>query len=543
MDIRNLKAKSVPVHDFSYNPGADVKRSTFPVRQANTTAFSFSKLVPLFWYDVLPGDHWNCKVTAACRTAIPIAPILDNWTIDYFAYYIPYRLVWPNFVKMMGEQQSPGDSTSYTFPTVTSAAGGFLVNSNFDYVGLPTVGQTAGGNTITVNSLVFRAINLTYNTWFRDENLQNWVGPTTWGDGPDAVSSFPLLSRGKRPDYFTTQLPWPQKGNTASTLPLGTVAPVYGTAGQAIVFVDGGAGTPRTIQTHTGSQLLDLSVNATGNGGLRLAPVGTTTNVYADLSTATSATINQLRTAITLQQYLEKDARGGTRYKEMVYAHYKVVIPDARVDRPEYIGGGSTPITVNAVPQTSATGVTGGTSPLGQLGATGYALGSAGFSYAATEHGCIIVLASARADLRYFQGIPRFFKKQTRYDIYVPVLDGLGEQATPNSEIYSDGSANDALTLGYGPRWDEYRHFPSKITGLMRPNVTSNIGYWHSAQNFTALPALNDTFITDSSDATVVRNLTAGSLANNQQIFGDFMCMGSVARGMSAYGIPGLSRL
>lgn len=558
MQIQNLKAKSVPVHDFSYNPGPDVKRSNFPIRQANTTAFAFARLIPLFWYDVLPGDHFNAKITAACRTAIPIAPILDNWTIDFFVYYIPYRLVWPNFVKMMGEQQSPGDSISYAIPTVESAPNGFPVNSMFDYLGLPTVGQTTAAMTVKVGSLVMRSYMLTYNTWFRDENLINWQGPTSWGDGPDAVANFPILRRGKRPDYFTTSLPWPQKGNAASTLPLGTSAVVI--PNPAITppipqFRSTPDTAARQLRGTAGTTTIAWSANVQTTGAMQWEnsspTAATNTALIADLTTATAATINQLRTAITLQQLLEKDARGGTRYKEMVYSHYRVVIPDARVDRPEYIGGGSVPITVNAVPQTSATGLTGGTAPLGQLGATGYAIGTAGFSYAATEHGCILVLASARADLRYFQGVPRAFSKATRYDIYLPVLDGLGEQPILNKEIYSVGGPTggtaaadqDMQVFGYGPRWDEYRHFPSRITGLMRPNATGNIGYWHSAQNFTGLPALNAAFIEDQSDGTIARNLSAGGLAIDQQVFGDFMVQGSVARGMSAYGIPGLTRL
>lgn len=538
MDIRNLKAKSVPVHDFSLNPSPDMKRSKFPIRQGNTTAFSMSNLIPLYWYDILPGDHINAKITAACRTAVPVAPILDNWVLDMFAYFIPYRIIWPNFVKFMGEQQNPSDSISYLIPTVTSAAGGFTVNSVFDYLGLPCVGQVAGGNTITVGSLIMRAYMQTYNTWFRDENIQNWVGPLSWADGPDNVSNFPLMARGKRPDYFTTGLPWPQKGNTASTLPLGSTAPVM-----VIPTIATGNSVRLNVQgTTTARQVVSQAVG-TGTTWGALSGGGQPVEVVADLSTATAATINQFRTAVTLQQYLERDARGGTRYKEWVYSHFRVVSPDGRLDRPEYIGGGTIPITINAVPQTSATGLTGGTTPVGQLGATGYAIGSAGFSYAATEHGCVIVLAAGRADLRYFQGIPRYFKKSTRYDLFVPVLEGLGEQAIRNDEIFCDGSANDALTFAYGPRWDEYRHFPSRITGLMRPTSAGNLGYWHSAQQFSALPTLNDAFITDATKTVLIRNFSAGSAANDQQIFGDFMCQGAIARSMSAYGIPGLLRL
>lgn len=537
MQIQNLKTRSVPVHDFSMNPSPEIKRSAFPVRQGNTTAFSFGYLIPLFMYDVLPGDHWNCKITAACRTAVPIAPILDNWHLDFSVFYTPYRIIWSNFVKMMGEQDAPGDSIDYTVPQIVSPVGGFAVNSIYDYMGLPTEGQVGAGNTVSISALPIRAYGKIFNDWFRDENLQV---PFTvaMGDGPDPYSNINITHRGKRPDYFTTGLPWPQKGNTAATVPIGTTAPV-----QVINTIATGNSVRLNVQGTTTARQIVSQAAGTGTTWGALSAGGQPVEVVADLSTATAATINQLRTSISIQQLLERDARGGTRYKEMVYSHFRVISPDARLNRPEYIGGGRIPIVVNAVPQTSATDLDGGNTPLGQLGATGYALGTAGFSYAATEHGCIIVLAQARADLRYFQGIPRFWSKQTRYDFYLPVLDGLGEQAIENREIFADGSANDDGVFAYGPRWDEYRHFPSKITGIMRPTTTGNIGYWHSAQQFSSLPTLNDSFVRDRSDQVVERNFAAGSLTQGQQVFGDFVVQGQVARSMSTYGVPGLERL
>lgn len=536
MNIKNLKTKNVPVHDFSMNPSPDIKRSSFPIRQGNTTAFSMSYLVPLYVYDVLPGDHWNCKLTAACRTAIPIVPILDNWQLDIFAFFIPYRILWTNFVKMMGEQAAPGDSIAYTVPQIVSPGGGFPTQDIYDYMGLPTIGQVAGGNTISINALFLRAYGKTYNEWFRDENLQQPM-TVSMGDGPEPFNNYTIQKRGKRPDYFTTALPWPQKGNTAATLPLGSYAPVEVSA----TINTGNSVRLNVFGTTTARQVVSQAV-ASGTTWGAPSGSGQPTEVYANLATATAATINQLRTTISIQQLLERDARGGTRYKEMVYSHFRVVSPDARLDRPEYIGGGQIPITVNAVPQTSATGLTGGSAPLGQLGGTGYALGSAGFSYAATEHGCILVLASARADLRYSQGIPRMWSKTTRYDYYLPVLDGLGEQAILNKEIFCDGSANDANVFGYGPRWDEYRHFPSRITGIMKPSTSGNIAYWHSGQLFGALPTLNSTFIQDDATTVTQRNFAAGALSAGQQILGDFMVQGSVARSMSTYGVPGLTR-
>lgn len=545
MNIRDLKQKSVPVHDFSMNPSPEIARSVFPVRQGHKIPFSFSKLIPLYIYDVLPGDQWACKVSASARTAVPIVPILDNWTLDLFAFFTPYRLVWTNFVKMMGEQENPGDSISYTVPTMTSPPNGYAVSSLQDYMGLPTVGQVTAAQSVTHSALFTRAYNLIYNKWFRDENLQNAaeVGNNSYNgssDGPDDPTRYTLLSRGKRPDYFTTALPWPQKGNTAVTTPLGTTAPVVVSG----TITTGNSVRLNVLGTTTARQVVS-STAGTGTTWGALSSSGQPVEVFADLSQATAATINQLRTSIAIQQLLERDARGGTRYKEMIYSQFKVIVPDARLQRPEYIGGGTIPIQVNAVPQTSSTGLTGATTPMGTLAGTGYAIGTGGFSYAATEHGCIIVLAAGRADLTYSQGLPRMWSKSTRYDFFLPVLEGLGEQAILNKEIYCVGGAaggQDDQVFGYGPRWDEYRHFPSRISGLFRPTAASNIAYWHSSQQFSALPTLNTTFITDNAATVLPRNLAGGTQANDQQVIGDFMCMGSVARSMRAFGVPGLTR-
>lgn len=539
-----MKAKSVSTHDFAMNPSPEVKRSTFPIRQGNTTGIDFGDLTPLFVYDVLPGDHWNAKITASCRTSVPIAPILDNWHLEFFAFFTPYRIVWTNFVKMMGEQDNPGDSISFTTPQVVSDAGGFPNFSIYDYMGLPGPGQIGGANTISVSALPLRAYKLIYTKWFRDENLQSMAAQVILGDGPDPNLSYGILKRGKRPDYFTTALPWPQKGNTAASLPLGTTAPIISTGG-AIPFSNVAATRTEQLNLTTGSAVPTwTAAPAAATSGATFGPAGNVvTWANVSLSTATAATIEQLRIAITLQQLLERDARGGTRYIEGVWSHFKVKSPDQRQQRPEYIGGGTIPIVINAVPQTAQTGLTGGTTPLGTLGGTGYAIGTAGFSYAATEHGCIIVIANARADLRYSQGIDRFWSKLTRYDYFLPVLEGLGEQGILNKEIYATGAATDSDVFGYTPRWNEYRHFPSKITGIMRPSTTGNIAYWHTSENFGALPTLNNTFVSDQSATVTQRNFTAGALTENQQIFGDFMVQGSVARSMSTYGVPGLTRL
>lgn len=546
MQVPQQKQQSVNVHDFSMNPRSDVPRSVFPIKHGHKTAFSFSKLIPILVEEVLPGDTWKCGITTAARTAVPIVPIQDNWHLEFFSFFVPMRLVWPNSRKFWGEQDNPADSINFTIPTCTSAAGGFPINSLFDYMGLPTVGQVAGANTITVNALPLCAYLLCYNQWFRDENIQNNVGPSAFADGPYAPSNFPLLSRGKRFDIHTQALPWPQKGATAISVPLGSTAPVRTSATATVsgaqpslqwkdVAAGAGTGVGPLVSNPPNTQIGTL---ATGAVQFTVYP----SNLYADLSAATGATVNQLRQALTLQQYLEKDARGGTRYTEYVFNHFGVRSPDARLQRPEFIGGGHANILTTAIPQTSATGLTGATTPIGSLAATGHASGSTGFTYSSTEHGYILTLVSARADITYQQGLRKMWSRSTRYDYPVPLLANLGEQATLNKEIYCDGSANDANVFGYIPRWDEYRHIPSRITGLYRSTSAGTIDYWHSAQKFTALPTLNDTFITDQSETILQRNFAAGASSANQQILADFFFDGSVTRALPAYGIPGLTR-
>jgi len=537
MNVPNQKQRSVNVHDFAMNPRADVPRSVFPMNHGHKTAFGFSYLVPILTEEVLPGDTWKATINVAARTAIPIVPVQDNWHLEFFSFFIPMRLVWPNSRKFWGEQDNPGDSISYTIPQVVSPVGGFAQNDIFDYMGLPTSGQVGAGNTVSVNSLPLRCANLVYNQWFRDENLQNWAGPLTWGDGPDNTADFSIRIRGKRFDYFTQALPWPQKGNTAISLPLGSTAPV-----NVISSIATGASVRLNVQGTTTARQVVSNTAGLGTTWGALSASGQPTEVIADLSLATAATVNQLRQAITLQQYLEKDARGGTRYPEYVFTHFGVRSPDARLQRPEFIGGGHADILTTAVPQTSATGLTGGTTPAGSLSATGHIRGSTGFTYSSTEHGYIITFVSARADLTYQQGLRRMWSRSTRYDFPVPLLANLGEQTVLNREIYVDGSANDANVFGYIPRWDEYRHIPSRITGLYKSTNTGTIDYWHTSQKFTALPTLNAAFILDDARTVTQRNFAAGASSANQQILADFYFNITVARALPAYGVPGLTR-
>jgi len=517
-------------------PRADIPRSKFDAQKTHKTTFDAGYLIPVYVDEVLPGDTFNLKMTAFARLATPLYPIMDNMIMDSFFFFVPNRLIWDNWQKFMGQQENPTDSISYIVPTQTSPANGYAVGSLQDYMGLPTVGQITTGNTITHCAFWPRAYNLIWNQWFRDENLQTSV-VVDKGDGPDTVTNYTLLRRGKRHDYFTSSLPWPQKGSSV-TLPLGTSAAIK-SDGTNPNFATGGTNY-NLINASTTAGYNNLGLSGSVISGVNNLVFGTNTGLYADLSTATAATVNQLRQSFQIQKLLERDARGGTRYTEIIRSHFGVISPDARLQRPEYLGGGSTPINVNPIAQTSATGQTGASTPLGNLAAMGTALAhNHGFTQSFTEHGVIVGLVSVRADLTYQQGLDRMWSRSTRYDFYFPAFATLGEQAILQKEIYATGNTTaDNTVFGYQERWAEYRYKPSKITGLFKSTSAGTIDGWHLSQKFTAAPTLNSTFIQDT--PPVSRVVAVGAAANGQQFLFDSFFDVKMARPMPMYSVPGL---
>jgi len=518
--------KSVMKHSFSQVPKAEIPRSTFDRSHGYKTTFDAGLLIPVLIDEALPGDTFNTRMTGFARLATPIYPIMDNMFMDSHFFSVPVRLVWDNWQKFNGEQRNPGDSTDFTVPQMVSpATTGYAALSVADYFSIPTAVPD-----LSHSALWHRAMHLIWNEWFRDQNMQDSLQVDT-DDGPDDPAVYnTLLRRGKRHDYFTSALPWPQKGN-AVTIPIGGTAPVMVDTVTSV----GGSTPYGTVDIRQASN----AFAATLAGNLPPAGAGSSSaelHGTVDLSAATSATINSLRQAFQIQKVFERDARGGTRYYEMIKAQFGVTDPGhAVLQRPVYLGGGSTPINVTPIPQTGGTG-TGADTPQGNLAAFGTAtMHNHGFTHSFTEHCLIIGFVSVRADLTYQQGLNRMFSRLTRFDWYLPALSHIGEQAILNKEIFAQGTAPDEDVFGYQERFAEYRYKPSSITGLFRSAHPQSLDAWHLSQDFATLPVLDNDFIVENPPVDRVIAVPA----EPHFLFDSYFKM-HCARPMPVYGVPGL---
>ena len=560
-------------HRFSDAPAMYMRRTKFDRSHVYKTTFNSGKLIPVFVDEVLPGDTTRMSVNYFARLATPVKPIMDNIYLDWFFFFVPNRLVWDHWQNFCFEQEDPDDNTDYVIPTVTATANSenAYVGSLWDYFGLPV---NTSGNLSGINALPFRAVYLIWNEWFRDENLQKSVkiqkGDTnevldssrssdqpSWvfTSGTNIVPGLACPPRGKRHDYFTSALPWTQKGpgvsiGLAGTATLVDPSPVSGyfvqqsnnSLGAAQLSKDGGVHDVYTgngtlsYQGGYSTSIAGHSINGSGMATVTAQPGSSwlSKSAYADLDSSSIFTINSLRTAFQMQKFYERLARGGSRYTEVLRSFFGVVSPDARLQRPEFLGSFTKMVNVNPIAQTSATD---DTSPQGNLSAYGVTASKFhGFTKSFVEHGYIIGFVCARADLTYQQGINKMWLRSTVYDLYWPTFAHLGEQAIELREIYAQGTEADTTVFGYQERYAEYRYKPSQITGKFRSSVTGgNLDLWHLSQFFKNAPTLNEEFITENPP---IERIIA--VPSEPEFLLDIGFRYTTVRPMPMFGTPGL---
>ena len=540
-------------HRFSDAHAMYMRRTKFDRSHVYKTTFNSGKLIPVFVDEVLPGDTTRMSVNYFARLATPIKPIMDNIYLDWFFFFVPNRLVWDHWQNFCFEQEDPDDRTDYVIPTVTAMANSDnnYVGSLWDYFGLPV--NTSGN--LSVSALPFRAVYLIWNEWFRDENLQNSVkiqkgdsnevldssrasDQPSWvfSSGTTIVSGHACPPRGKRHDYFTSALPWTQKGPGVNISLTGN-APVFGD-GQRLGLSPNSAGSSvgyLGMTGNVGAMLRNGDHSEWGSSDVAYVTSDSKkSGLLADLSSISAITINGLRSAFQMQKFYERLARGGSRYTEVLRSFFGVVSPDARLQRPEFLGSFTKMVNVNPIAQTSATD---STSPQGNLSAYGVtAAGFHGFTKSFVEHGYIIGFVSARADLTYQQGINKMWLRSTVYDFYWPTFAHLGEQAIELREIYAQGTGDDTTVFGYQERYAEYRYKPSQITGKFRSSVSGgNLDVWHLSQFFSNAPTLNEEFITENPP---IKRIIA--VQDEPEFLLDIGFRYTTVRPMPMFGTPGL---